>query len=369
MKIDAALAWGPGKPLEVTEIDLAEPASGEVLVRLVATGMCHTDMTILDKAPLPWPAVLGHEGAGVVMAVGEGVVSVAVGDHVILTTASCGTCPQCRDGEPSYCASFALLNMSGGRRADKTCTHTHNGKPVFGMVMGQSAFASHVLVPQRCAVVIDRELPLATLAPLGCGIQTGAGAVINTARPREGDSMAVFGCGAVGLSALMAAKISGCTPLIAVDKNPERLALAKELGATHIINADHEDTVKAIQQLTGEGADFVIEASGVAAVMEQAIQATGRRGTAVLVGVSYSQVSFGPTALQTGGRTIKGSMMCGDHADPQSFIPFLVREWQEGRLPFSRLVRSYPFAQINEAMADARSGAAIKPVLVMPEAG
>src|SRR5690606_688458 len=223
MKIHAALATANNSPLTIDEVELIEPDAGDILVRIVATGLCHTDLAVLANAPLPWPAIFGHEGAGIVEKVGPGVTKVVPGDHVIMTTSSCGTCKNCQSGQPSYCLSFRDLNMSGGYRKDGGCSHTHHGKPVFARFFGQSSFASHALPWPRKVIRGDNDLPLDVLAPLGCGIQTGAGAVLNTLKVTAGKSLVVFGAGAVGLSALMAAKLSGCLKLIVVDKVPSRL--------------------------------------------------------------------------------------------------------------------------------------------------
>lgn len=368
MQIQAALAHANNSPLSIEAIDLDEPGPGEVVVRLVATGLCHTDLTVLAHAPLPWPAVLGHEGAGIVQKVGAGVTKVVEGDHVLMSTSSCGECKNCKEGQPSYCASFRALNMSGGFRRDGSCSHHQHGKPVFARFLGQSSFASHVLAGERNLIKVDKDLPLDLLAPMGCGIQTGAGAVLNTMRPRTGGSFAVFGAGAVGLSALMAAKIAGCTMLIAVDKVASRLALARELGATHVINAGEVDSVAAIKELTGGGVDYAVEATGVPAVMGQAIAAMGSGGCVVLVGVAgaSASVSFNPMELQNKGVQIKGSIMAGEHAVPDVFIPQLIDFWQRGLLPIEKLVTYYEFEQINQAVHDAHDGSAIKPIMRMP---
>ncbi|CAG4895954.1 NAD(P)-dependent alcohol dehydrogenase [Paraburkholderia saeva] len=369
MQIKAALAMANKGPLTIEDIDMDEPGPGELVVRIVATGLCHTDLTVLANVPLPWPAILGHEGAGVVEKVGAGVTKVSPGDHVLMTTTSCGTCKNCKEGQPSYCLRFRELNMSGGYRQDGSCSHRHHGKPVFARFLGQSSFASHVLAGQGSVIKVAKELPLDLIGPLGCGVQTGAGAVLNTMRPRPGSSFAVFGAGAVGLSALMAAKIAGCTTLIAIDKVASRLDLAREVGATHVIDAGAADAVAAIRELTGTGVDYAVEATGVPAVMEQAISATGFNGCVVLVGVagSSASVSFNPTELQNKGVQIKGSMMAGEHAVPDVFIPQLIGFWQKGMLPFEKLVRHYEFADINDAVHDAHDGTAIKPVIRMPQ--
>ncbi len=368
MKISAALAHANNSPLAIAEIDLAEPGDSDILVRLVATGLCHTDLTVLANAPLPWPAVLGHEGAGVVEQVGRNVTKVAPGDHVLMTTASCGECRNCLQGQPSYCLQFREVNMTGGYRADGSCSHSHQGKPVFGRFFGQSSFASHVLTAERNVVKVAADLPLDLLAPLGCGIQTGAGAVLNTLQPRPGSSLVVFGAGAVGLAAVMAAVIAGCTTIIAVDRVPSRLTLASELGATHVINADAEDAVARVLEITDGGADFALEATGVTAVMEQTVAALGLNGTAVLVGVAGAdaQIKVNPTVMQSKNQVLKGSMMAGLNAVPDLFIPQLISFWRAGRLPVEKLVTYYEFDGINQAIHDAHKGTAIKPILRLP---
>jgi aryl-alcohol dehydrogenase len=369
MQIKAALAHANNAELRIEDIDLAEPGPGEVVVRIVATGLCHTDLTVLAHAPLPWPAVLGHEGAGVVVKVGPGVAKVAEGDHVLMTTSSCGVCKSCVQGQPSYCVQFRAMNMSGGFRRDGTCSHSQHGKPVFARFLGQSSFASHVLAGERNLVKVNETLPLELLAPLGCGIQTGAGAVLNTLKPRAGSSLVVFGAGAVGLSGLMAAKIAGCTTLIAVDKVASRLALARELGATHVVDAGQGDAVAAIREITGGGADYSLEATGVPAVMGQAIEALGIGGTVVLVGVAgaSASVAFNPMDLQNKRVTIKGSIMAGDGGVPDVFIPQLIDFWQRGLLPIEKLIKHYSFDEINQAVHDAHDGSAIKPIMRLPQ--
>jgi aryl-alcohol dehydrogenase len=364
MNIFAAVAHGNRQPLVLETIELDEPGAGEVLVRIVATGLCHTDLTILDRAQLPWPAILGHEGAGIVEKVGVGVKRLAVGDHVVMTTNSCGVCANCTHGQPSFCANFRAINMSGGRRADGTCSHHQHGKPAFGKFLGQSSFAAYVLATERNAFKIDDDLPLEIMAPFGCGIQTGAGAVLNTLKVKPGKSLAVFGAGAVGLSALMAAKIAGCGPLIAVDTKPERLKLARELGADIVINAAEVDAVAEIQKLGG--ADYAVEATGHAAVMGQTIAALGLNGEAVLVGVAPGQsVSFDPMNLQSRGLTIKGTIMAGRDGVPEFFIRQLIGFWKAGKLPVEKLMKFYEFEDINSAIHDAHDGLAIKPVMRM----
>lgn len=371
MKITAAVALSQNGALAIKEVDLAEPAAGEVLVRVVATGVCQTDLTVLASPNLPWPAIFGHEGAGIVEKVGEGVGKVAPGDAVLMTTASCGICPKCVSGNPSYCTSFLALNMSGGRCADGSCSHNLDGKPVFARFLGQSSFASHVLTRERSVIKIDPGLPLEILAPLGCGIQTGAGAVLNTLRPKPGSSLVIFGAGGVGLAALMAARIAGCSQIIAVDRHTSRLEVARELGATDVIKAEEGDVVETIRAMTGGGADYTVEAVGNPAVMDQAIESLGQGGVAVLVGVAGSEarMSLRPTALQNKGATVKGSLMAGENSVPELFIGQLIEYWREGRLPIEKILSFYDLSDINSAIQDARSGKSIKPVIRISERG
>ncbi|HEX8594993.1 MAG TPA: NAD(P)-dependent alcohol dehydrogenase [Pseudomonas sp.] len=365
MNIQAALAFESNGPLRMETVEMADPGPHQIRVRLVATGLCHTDLNVLANPAMPWPVLFGHEGAGVVEQIGDQVSKVAVGDHVIMTTTSCGVCPSCVQGNPSYCARFRELNMSGGRTCDGGCSHQFDAKPVFAGFLGQSSFASHLLTGERNVIKVDADLPLDVLAPLGCGIQTGAGAVLNTLRPRPGSSLVVFGAGGVGLAALMAAAIAGCSQRIVVDKIPSRLALATELGATHVIDADSVDVLAAIRAITGGGADFCVEATGVPVVMEQAIAALGIGGSAALVGIAGAQanVAFNPMELQSKNLKIQGSIMAGVGGIPDLFIPQLIGYWKAGLLPVEKMIRYYTFEEINQAIHDARAGSAIKPVL------
>ncbi|MDD2058395.1 NAD(P)-dependent alcohol dehydrogenase [Pseudomonas sp. GD03860] len=368
MKIQAALAFASNGPLTIESVDIADPGPQQILVRVVATGLCHTDLNVLANPAMPWPVLFGHEGAGVVEKVGSQVSKIAVGDHVIMTTSSCGKCPSCLAANPSYCTSFRALNMSGGKTCDGGCTHQHDAKPVFAGFLGQSSFASHSLTSERNVIKVDADLPLEVLAPLGCGIQTGAGAVLNTLRPRAGSNLVVFGAGGVGLAALMAAKIAGCRQRIVVDKVQSRLDLAQELGATHVINASDTDAVAAIHEITRGGADYSVEATGVPVVMQQAISALGIGGNVVLVGMAGAQasVTFNPIEVQSKNIKIQGSIMAGVDGVPDLFIPELIGYWKDGLLPVEKLIRFYPFDQINQAIHDAHDGSAIKPVLRLP---
>ncbi|MFJ8362138.1 NAD(P)-dependent alcohol dehydrogenase [Streptomyces sp. NPDC093984] len=360
----AAVVESGGAPFTLSEVELDDPGPGEALVRMVATGLCHTDLGVASGGlPFPLPGVLGHEGAGVVEAVGPDVTGVEPGDHVVLSFTSCGGCRNCRDGHPAYCATWLPLNLIGGRRADGTSTISRDGTPLGGHFFGQSSFAERALVDERSLVKVDPEVPLASIAPLGCGVQTGVGAVWNVLRPRAGSTLVVLGAGAVGLSAVMAAALTPAARIIAVDRVAERLALAKELGATHTVNASEADLAEALALLTdGQGADGVVETTGSVAVLRQGADALAARGTLVVVGAPPfgTEVALDVNGLLPGKQIV--GITLGD-SETQTFIPALVQLVKEGRLPLDRLIGTYPFAEIDQAVRDMSAGKTIKPVL------
>ncbi|WNM35713.1 NAD(P)-dependent alcohol dehydrogenase [Streptomyces sp. Li-HN-5-11] len=363
MRITTALTPSTGAPFEIVPLDLDDPRPGEVLVRIVGSGICHTDLIVRDQwYPVPLPAVLGHEGSGIVEAIGPGVTSVAPGDHVVLTYNSCGQCRSCAHGRSAYCDEIYTYNFAG-TRPDGTTTLRRDGTPVYGAFFGQSAFASHALANQRNVVKVDPAAPLELLGPLGCGIQTGAGGVLNALRPAPGTSIAVFGSGSVGLSAIMASVIAGCTTIIAVDLNDRRLDLAEELGATHTVNADREDVVDRIRAATGGlGVDFTLETTAIPAVLRQAVDALNQGGTCGHIGAARpgTEVSLDMAALMF-GRTVRG-IVEGDSI-PSVFIPRLVTLFKQGRFPIDKLITTYAFENINGAVQDAEKGLSIKSVL------
>ena len=366
MKITAAVVPARGAPFELQTLDLAGPAADEVLVRIAASGMCHTDLHARDGyfANLPYPIVCGHEGAGIVEAVGADVSDLAPGDPVVLSFPWCGACEPCQAGRTSYCTNARGLK-SGGRRADGSTPLSRDGVPVYSCFFQQSSFATFAVTPAKDAVKIRRDAPIDMLGPLGCGLQTGAGAILNVMRPEAGRSIAIYGVGGVGLAGLMAARIAGCDPIIAVDRLPARLALARELGATHTLESKGADTLAEIRRITGGGTHFALETSAVPAVFRLAVDGLRGLGTCVLVGSARAgtEVSFEMPWLQ-GGRTVRGVVQ-GD-SRPREFIPRLVDLFMQGRFPLDRLVTRYELADINRAAADATSGAAIKPVLTLP---
>lgn len=348
------------------DVRLEEPRSDEVLVRVVGAGICHTDLATRDGLlHTPLPAVLGHEGSGVVEAVGEEVTDVAPGDKVLLSFSSCGHCSACTHGHPAYCASLLGLNFDGARPDGSTPIRSANGEALGGRFFGQSSFATHCVAHARSVVRVEAadEDELALLAPVGCGVQTGAGAVLNELAPGTGDTVAIFGAGAVGMSGVMGAALTPAENVIAVDIVPSRLELARELGATHVINGREEDTAARLAEITGgRGLTHALESSGVAALLRQATDALAVGGTVAVVGAPPvgTDASFDVNFLLN-GRSIKG-VTEGD-SDVVDFIPELVRLHRAGRLPFDKMVRTYRPEQINEAAADAAEGRVLKPVL------
>ncbi len=360
----AAVLRARGQPYVLEKVELADPGPGQILIRIRACGICYTDIGVQNyEQGLPLPQVLGHEGAGEVIAIGAGVTSVVPGDRVVLSYASCGSCPSCASAAPQYCAQFMALNYAGRLPDGRAPMQGHDG-PVFGAFFGQSSFANHALAYERNTVKVADDLSWASLAPFGCGMQTGAGTVINSLKPRAGQALAVFGTGSVGLAALMAATNLGCTPLIAVDKNPDRLALALTLGATHSILSDGRDITAALRAICPDGVHHIVDTSGVGPLIRAGIEALASRGQLAMLAVTPpgTEITINPNML-LGGRALRGAVE-GD-ADPRQFIPFLIDLHRTGRFPHDRLITPYPFAAINDAVADMRAGRAIKPVLIM----
>lgn len=366
MKITAALSGRGGDAPQLVELEQEAPRAGEMRIRLVATGICHTDLHEHPGRHAPHPIVLGHEGAGVVEELGEGVSGFAVGDHVILSGNSCGTCPSCLAGRPTYC-DLAMPLCFGGKRLDGSTALCEGDHAVHSHFFGQSSFATHSIVPQRTAVKMDKSLPLEKLGPLGCGVVTGAGGVIEALKVSFGDTIAVLGTGGVGLSAVMAASLVGAKRIVAVDLSDERLELAREFGATDVFRGDQENLADAIRKVTGRGVDFTFNTTNAPAVHTLGLEVLAMNGTAGFVAAPLPG-GDGPWAPQmfamlAGGRQLRGIL--GGDANPQTFLPLLGEYWRQGKLPFDRMLEFYPFAEIERAWSDAQSGAAIKPVLLM----
>jgi aryl-alcohol dehydrogenase len=355
--IRAAVLRRKGGPLRIETLELAGPRDGEVLVRLVASGICRTDIDFCDEWYEGGEAlVLGHEGAGVVEEVGRGVRGIERGEHVVLSYQSCGLCPPCRGGRPPHCDRFMEANF-GFARLDGSNALARSG--VRGHFFGQSSFTTRTLATLRYLVKVDKALPLPLLAPLGCGLQTGAGTVLNSLAVAAGSSLAVFGTGAVGLAAVMAARLAGAAPIVAVDIVPERLALARELGATHAIDNRQEGLAARLAEITGGGVDYVVETTGRPQLHRLAVAGLNPHGrVALLTGEGGADFP--------GGRKSVGIIQ-GD-AVPQRFIPKLIELYRAGDFPFDRLVKFYDFRDINRAMDDVRRGETIKAVLRISEA-
>ena len=361
----AAVIREQGGVFALEPIMIEEPGRGEVLVRIAGVGVCHTDLVVRDQYfPTPLPAVLGHEGAGVVERVGPGVTKVSPGDHVVLSFASCGTCQNCQSGQSGYCPDLYGRNFSGARPDGTHPCRDRHGAKISSYFFAQSSFAHLALATERNIVKIPKDVPVELMGPLGCGIQTGAGAVINALKPVAGSSIAIFGAGSVGLAAVMAAHIVGCATIIVVDLNDDRLALAQNLGATHAVNAGQSDPVAAIQELTGgEGVQYSLECTGLPAVVRQAVDSLRLTGTCGVIGVSPlgTEIALDMNGVLF-GRQVRG-IIEGDSV-PDIFIPRLIELWRQGRFPFDKLVRFYPLTEIEKAVHAAESGEVLKAILL-----
>lgn len=360
----AAIVREKAGPFVIESAQIRAPKEDEVLVKIVATGMCHTDMVARDQLyPVPQPVILGHEGAGYVVAVGSAVSELEVGDPVVLSFGYCGHCRHCLSGHDAYCSEFMVRNFSGADEEGQVAVCDSKGQPVHDHFFAQSSFATYALSRENNAVKISKEAPLELMGPLGCGIQTGAGAVLNALKVGSGDCFVCFGAGAVGLSAVLAAKAAGASIIIAVDVVPSRLELAKELGATHVINSREDDPVQRIKSITNNGVRFALESSGIPAVLKQAIEALGPLGQLGVVGAP----AFGCTVdvdvndMLINGKTIFG--IVEGNSIPKLFIPKLVELYMKGQFAFDKLVKFYNFDQINEAAADSEQGITLKPII------
>jgi aryl-alcohol dehydrogenase len=360
----AAVVEKPGAPFTVQEVTLDEPRANEVLVRMTAAGLCHTDLGAqAGGIPFRLPGVLGHEGAGVVERVGSAVTSVAPGDKVVLSFTSCGECAGCRGGHPAYCASWLVRNLVAGARDDGSATLTRDGTPLGGHFFGQSSFAEYALADERSVVRVEQDADLAVLAPLGCGVLTGFGTVWNVLRPEPGQTLAVFGTGAVGLSSVMAAARLPLVTVVAIDLVPERLATARELGAAHAIDAGTEDVAARLAEITGgRGIDAAVDTTGSPKVLRTAVDALAVRGQCAVVGAPPpgTEVALDIQGLLTGKRIV--GVTIGD-SDPSVLIPQLIELHRRGELPLERLVRHYALDDLDKAAADMHHGRTIKPVV------
>lgn len=357
-----------GSPFEFHDLELDEPRDNEIVVRVVAVGICHTDVSVQNQVtPFPLPALLGHEGAGVVERIGRSVQTVSEGDHVVVSFNFCGHCRQCISGRPVQCDTWGPRNLIGGFRPDGSSpVRRADGGPLHSHFFGQSSFATRMLVDAAAVIPVPKSAPLAMLAPLVCGFQTGASTVFEVLRPGLGDTVAIFGAGNVGLAAVMAARLTPAARVVVIDVVPARLELAEELGASATINASSQDSVDALLELTGgRGADRIIECTGNTTVLRQAIDVAAIDATVAIVGAPPFGSEVGvdvPNAI------VKGPHIIGvnqGRAIPRLVIPALVDHQLSGRMPFDRLITTYPFENINDAIHDMHAGTTIKPVLLI----
>lgn len=378
MKILAAVTPEAGADFVVEEVELTEELGPhEVLVKNIATGICHTDIA-LGAVPngtqiipgvdfVPKPIIFGHEGAGIVERVGSCVTNIEVGDHVVMSFESCGECPACEVDKNAYCPDFIPLNLSGERVGGGSTVKSEKYPNLKASVHQQSSFSTYCVATDKNTVKVPKDAPLELLGPIGCGFLTGAGAVINRLKPREGSSFAAFGCGPLGFAAMYMAKQAGCEKIIAVDLHDSRLELAKEFGATHTVNASTSDTVASIKEMTGMGVDYAFEATGAVQVMNQMIEALGPFGHGVVAGVVADEnikAEFSPAWMEVFGKTVSGIQM-GD-GDMRGVITQLVDAVISGSFPMEKIVKFYDFQDINQAIQDSKKGSTIKAILRMP---
>ena len=363
METTAAVLRGGHDPFTIETLTVDEPRSDEVLVRMVAAGMCHTDLITRDLPPefFMGPQVYGHEGAGVVEAVGVEVTHVSPGDHVVLSFASCGVCKACTIDRPACWFDFATHSMSGGRPDGTKAFTDADGQPVGSHYFGQSSFAEYSVTAARSVVKVDPSYDLTKLGPLGCGVQTGAGAILNSLNVGKGDSLVVAGAGALGLSAIMAAKVAGATNIVAIDRHANRLELAEKFGATTTLSVSPDELTGAIQEATGGGSDFAFDTTGNADVVKGCVGGLNNIGTIGLAGVGFGELTIDYLTMIS-GRKIMG-IMEGD-AVPETFIPYLAKLNADGNFPFDELIQTFPVAEVNAAEAASASGEVIKPVLL-----
>lgn len=364
MLVKAAVSNKAHQPLTIEQVQLDAPKDDEVLVKVVATGVCHTDAEGRDGATSPLPVALGHEGSGIVEAVGDNIHDLKKGDHVILSFSYCGECRNCREGHPGMCERFNELNFGGVNHDGSHRIHQEDGKNV-STFFGQSSFADHVVAHRNNVIKVNPDVDLRYLGPLGCGIQTGAGTVLNYLKPKSADSIAIFGTGGVGLAAIMAAKLAGLKHIFAINRNGNRLDLAKELGATDVINNTTTDPAVAIKKVIPRGVDYAIDTTGNAGVIKSALASLATAGECVLLGIGGDLTINMMADLLAESKKLSG-VVEGD-SQPQKFIPQMVEYYKEGRFPIDKLVKFYDFAKINDAFAASKDGSVIKPIVIIDQ--
>lgn len=365
MKIQALIASETNDKFLYSNVDIEAPRADEILVKIHAVGLCHTDILARQGMfQFGADAVLGHEGAGVVEKIGEAVKKVKIGDRVGISFRSCGSCRKCESASPAYCKDFATLNV-GGARLDGSRALKHEGQELASNFFGQSSFATHALTYENNVVVLPDDIPFEVAAPLGCGVQTGAGTVLNSLKCEVGSSLIVTGCGIVGLSAIMAGKINGCKEIIAIEPFAARREIALEVGATHVIDPlEHEDFEAAIRAIIPDGVDYAIDTTGRRHTLETLTRCFTTQGTLAMVGITKPDDDFTCTGMQflASGLTVKGIIEGDSH--PDEFIPKLIEYYLQGQLPIDKLLTTYPLSEINQAVHDHHSGSCTKAVMI-----
>ena len=369
LAVRAAVSNAPGAALEHTDLQLGLPREDEILVRIEAVGVCHTDAVVHQGAlPTPFPIVLGHEGVGIVEAVGGLVGGLQIGDRVVMSYVACNRCRRCERGKPAQCQDFFPLNFGGGR-ADGSTALSRAGSVVHSHFFGQSAFATHAVCPGNSVVKVPTSLPPQLLAPLGCSALTGAGSIFNTFDVRPGDSVAVIGAGAVGLAAVMAAVAAYADVVVVADLNDSRLATASRLGATHTMTGSQLNNLAThLRRTTGKGIDFILVTTGNMAVIRGAVEALAPGGMCGVVGGAPSaeaEVSVNYRDFLLGAKQVVG-VIEGD-ARPADLIPRLVDLHQAGQFPLEQIVTTFEFDELAAAFDASAAGSAIKPVVTMPD--
>jgi len=365
-RVKAAVSRQGSDVFHLEELTLEDPRPDEVLVRFTAVGLCHTDLEVAaGRMPTPFPVVLGHEGTGVVETVGSSVSGFSPGDRVVASLSFCGTCKNCLKGLPSYCPQQYPLNF-GAQRADGSVgLRDASGEPVHDHFFGQSSFGGYGLCRPHSLIKVPYSAePDHVLAPLGCGVITGAGAVWNVLRVTPGSTMAAFGAGAVGLSAVMAASAAGAARIIVSDVHASRLNLATQLGATDVVAATESTAVEQILELTGgQGVDFSVESTGIPEVMSQAVAVLASLGSAAILGVPPADADLRTNAFALlEGRTVAGSIV--GHQAPAVLVPRILDLHRKGLFPLEAMISTYPLEDINKAVDDVRAGTSVKAVLL-----
>jgi Zn-dependent alcohol dehydrogenase len=365
--MDLAKPYFESKPLQIETLELDPPCEDELLVRVLASGLCHSDLSVIDGSrPRPMPMVLGHEGIGEVMALGPGTKRFSVGDHVVFCfVPSCGFCEYCVVGRASLCEVGAKTNTSGELPNGGRRWHAEDGSDIHHH-LGVSAFAEMTVISARSAVRIDKDIPVDVAAIFGCAVLTGVGAIVNTAKVSPGESVAIFGLGGIGLAALLGAKLAGAHPILAIDVQPHKLELAHQLGATHMFRSDISGELTAgIKSVTGGGVDYALETVGNEKVLQQAYHATRRGGTTVTVGLPHPQrmLSISAVSLVAEERTLKGSYM--GSAVPIRDIPRYIALYKSGALPVDKLLtHRLDLDSINVGFDRLATGEAVRQVII-----